>query len=497
MIGWMVESPPQTEPIRRERAVRTTGVRFALGAIVLLAAANFIWQLGSLSYYVDEALSIDNALPSIGQVIHLVNLTEANPWTYFLALHEWLGHTHSESEWVTRLPSAIAGVAFVAAVFWLARAFVPRIPALIAAALAAGSPLVLQYAQEVRAYIFVMLALALAVGATIRAAQPSQRTNRLLVLGAVASVVALWLHYAAVLVIAPLCVWLARRTTLSGRRRACFVSVCALAELLAIPLFVVQYHNAGGLSGIARFNLTNVLIVAGTPFDGRFVVGVTLARVIAVVVVAVALLRVWMRRDPQIREPRLLCALAVVPVAVVLLLGLAGKDVVTSRYTAVAAPLVFVVIAAAITSLDRIPAAVLGGAAIFAAAWGLVVSHSRAGFYTPAKQTMAFIATHRRPGDVVAFAARGGVQWPYELYGRQVLHPQPQYIEPGSQELFLQALRRRQRIWVITVTPARHTSPAQVMRVASTLFARYGYRPLAAQALTTSWTSITYLLAAG
>ncbi len=491
---------PGTEPARaqsRNRAGLAAGARYgpwAFVAILLLATANFFWQLGASSYYVDEALSIDNALPSIGSVVHLVNQTESNPWTYFLALHEWLGRTGSEREWVTRLPSAVAGIALVTAVFWLARAFLPRTPALVAAALAALSPLVLQYAQEVRVYVFVMLALALAVALVVRAPRAGRAATRLLLLAAVASVAALWLHYAAILVVGPLCVWLARQASLTKLQRWAFVGVCAVGEVLMIPLFIEQYRNSGGLAGIANFTLTNVVTVGGTPFDGRFVSGLTPVRILALLVVAVSAWVVWTRRDARIHEPRLLCALALVPVAVVLLLGLLGKDVVSTRYTAVAAPLFLVIIAAGLSTLPRLPAAGLAIAAAFASGWGLVVSHSRAGFYPPSRQTMAFIAAHRRPGDLVAIVAHGGVQWPYELYGRQLLHPPPRYIEPGDRSRLLAALRRRERIWIITETVARHTSPGAFMRTARPLLARFGYRPVTAQALTTTWTSIAYLI---
>ena len=90
--------------------------RWALPAILAVAALNFFWQLGSSSYYVDEVLSIEHALPSLGNVLSAVRTGETTPWTFFVFLHEWLYRTGSQAEWVTRLPSAVAGVALVAAV---------------------------------------------------------------------------------------------------------------------------------------------------------------------------------------------------------------------------------------------------------------------------------------------------------------------------------------------------------------------------------------------
>jgi hypothetical protein len=66
------------------------GCRAALAAVLAVGAANFLVQLGSPSYFVDEALSIEHALPSLGMVNHLVTHSETTPWTYFWGLHLWL-----------------------------------------------------------------------------------------------------------------------------------------------------------------------------------------------------------------------------------------------------------------------------------------------------------------------------------------------------------------------------------------------------------------------
>jgi hypothetical protein len=62
--------------------------RWPLALVLVLVALNFLWQLGSLSYYVDEVLSIQHSLPSIGPIVHVVNQTETTPWTFFIAFHQ-------------------------------------------------------------------------------------------------------------------------------------------------------------------------------------------------------------------------------------------------------------------------------------------------------------------------------------------------------------------------------------------------------------------------
>jgi hypothetical protein len=41
-----------------------------------VAGLNFFWQLGSSSYFTDEAFSVLHSLPSLDRLIHLVNTTE-------------------------------------------------------------------------------------------------------------------------------------------------------------------------------------------------------------------------------------------------------------------------------------------------------------------------------------------------------------------------------------------------------------------------------------
>ena len=94
--------------------------RLALAAVIGLAAANFLWQLGSSSYYVDEIQALAVSLHPISGLLHAIANDEITPPAYFAFLHEWTGHVGTGPEWVTRLPSALCGVALVGAVYWLA-----------------------------------------------------------------------------------------------------------------------------------------------------------------------------------------------------------------------------------------------------------------------------------------------------------------------------------------------------------------------------------------
>jgi hypothetical protein len=469
---------------------------FAVAGVIALGALNFLWQLGSSSYFVDEVLSIQHALPGFGAINHLVATTETTPWTYFWALHVWLNLTGSQSEWVLRLPEALACVALIGAVYWMARAFAGRWTALLAALLTALSPLVLTYAQRVRVYPFALLALTLCVGLIVRAVREERhRTGRLLA-GAALAILALWLHYTASLVVAPLCVWLAVQRGVSTRARAAFISSCAVGGVALLPLFLRQYSYApnGGVGAGGGITALNVVRILETPFDGRYVASVNAFRIIALIVVAVSSLVLLLRARADVRQPRLLVALALTAPLAILIGGLAGKDVVITRYTVVAAPMLVTTVAAGITSLPRIPATVLAALAAIAALWGLARVHERSGFYPPAREALEFIQAHRVPGDVIAVPGHPGADVPMAFYAPRVLHPLAPFVEGTDHTAVTSVLHQHRPLWYTTEYRTITSSPAAIRRFFDRAFAPYGYRATTVGVISTSSTFLVMLL---
>jgi len=194
-----------------------------LAAIGSLAAANFGWQLGSSSFYVDEVDAVGSALYPLGQLLHAVSRMEISPPAYYAFMHEWLYRFGWSHEWVARLPSAACGVLLVGAVYWLCSQLqARRVTGLAAAALTALSPFVLEEAQLAEPYVFAALAVTVAVAAAVRAERETPAASRWLVVALAASVLALCLHYTAALAIAPLCVFVAARSSTPRRWRIAF-----------------------------------------------------------------------------------------------------------------------------------------------------------------------------------------------------------------------------------------------------------------------------------
>jgi 4-amino-4-deoxy-L-arabinose transferase-like glycosyltransferase len=461
--------------------------RWALPVILAVAAANYFWQLGSSSYFTDEAYSVIHSLPSFGTLFHVVAHTETTPYTYFLLLHEWLIRTGSQAEWVTRLPSAVAGVALVAAVYWMAAAFVERRIALWAAALCALSPLILTYAQETRVYVFVMLALVVAVGAAVRAVERPRRRAGLLTLGALSAFLALWLHYTAISVVLPLMLWVATRSELSRRARAAFVAACVIAQGTLMPLLLQQYGyypNGGAIAG--EINWQNTVSVIGTPFGLRVGTPVDVWSVAGALIVACAALALLFSPERERAAHRgLLVALGAVGIIGLFGLDLAGKHILITRYTAVTAPFLVTVVAVGGAVLPRAGAVLIGATALAVSAAGLVTNHSPAGFYAPAREAVDYVGSRERPGDFMLSPGFPLTDVPIFYYDTHRLRHKLRLIglgDPGVPSV----LRRHRRLWIIANPSAATTSAA--LASVEPLLRAHRYRMTGVKLYTTSLT---------
>lgn len=455
---------------------------WAMALIAGVAALNFSWQLGASSYFVDEVLSVHAASAPVHELLDTVRAAETTPWTYFLFLHEWLLRTGTQDEWVARLPSVVAGVSVVLATGWLAWLFVGRHAALVAGALAALSPLFLQYAQQARVYAFAMLAGTICAGAAVRATRSVESSTRWLVAAGVAGVASLWLHYTATLVVVPVCAWVATRHVIPRRGRVAFAGACAAAQLLLLPLAVDQFGNQpnGGVVGIASLTAKNAIRVLETPFDGRWANGIDIASVVGVAVVVVSLSCAFARRE-ALRDRGLLFLLALTPLVAIILLGAVGRDLVLTRYTAVAAPFLLVAVAAAVTTTPRALGTTLLVVALAVAATGLVRSHRRGGFYPDARAAVAYIDARWRAGDVIVTPGQAGFDIPIAYYGGRRLRPPPRFVESHDRSAVAATYQSGARVWFVFASPGPGTSARSLLRLADGALARVRYGAVSAR----------------
>jgi 4-amino-4-deoxy-L-arabinose transferase-like glycosyltransferase len=431
--------------------------------IVALAALLFLVDLGRSSFFIDEMFSYNVSSHSLSDVADGVQYGEVTPPLYYYLLYGWIRLTGADSEAMLRLPSALAGIAFVAAVAWVGTVVGGRRAGFVAGLLAALSPLTLQYAQEVRSYIFAMLFVALAVGAAIRLSQ-SPRSLRWLAAAMLASALALACNYTAGFVTFPLALWLLFQRDVPRPRRLAFAAATALPILVFAPLLLDQM-GAGHHSGTdeyARITSLGLVRLVGTPFDGRAQIGVSAGIEIGLIAVvdAVALLALSDRLR-HIRGRWALVGGAVIPVLFVILYSAVVHPSALTRYTAVAAPLMLVALGIAITHLDRLVATGLAAAALVACTVGLVASKLPTGQFPDSRQALTVAGQHWRTGDAMLQLNYLGFAESLDYYIDRLVPPSSRgsvfaydslttaFTRPDVQK----AVRQRRRLWLITAPP--------------------------------------------
>ena len=134
-------------------------------AATIVAAVLRLFRLGHQSLWIDEQFTrVSAGIPGPFAWRDLLQDVHGPLHTLAVAGAAALG---GYSEWVLRAPSALAGVAMVPAMAWLALRWLGRDAVPAAVWLTAGSPFLVWYSQECRNYEFLMLASVLATASLL------------------------------------------------------------------------------------------------------------------------------------------------------------------------------------------------------------------------------------------------------------------------------------------------------------------------------------------
>jgi mannosyltransferase len=403
----------------------------------------YLWRIGASSWFVDESSSASMAGAGLHSFAHQLRLVEQNPPGYFVLLSLWSHLAGSTSEAWLRLPSAVAATLLVAGVARLAYLLAGNSAAIAAALFAALSPFNLEYAQQARPYALVML---LAVLAAVAAAEAARRSSRRWLAGAAAlGAAALWTHYFALLVVAPLMIWVGRQSTLRRRDRIAASAAVAAVWMLSLPLAYVQFRHkpTGGVGSFGDLSLGHLAWVIGAPFDGRYGTGPGVLQALGAGVV-VAALGLFGRDAAADRDRPLLLVLAAITPVVLAVLGLAGRDVLISRYAAAAVPFVGVVTAATLTQRRSLAGRFSLLAVLGLAMAGALLSELPAASYPPTRQVMAMIASRWQQGDAIDDASGNfDVDYTLRYYAARMLR--------GPVTIYTSAsFPRDRRVWLVS-----------------------------------------------
>jgi 4-amino-4-deoxy-L-arabinose transferase-like glycosyltransferase len=222
--------------------------------LLLFAFALRLYRLDAQSIWWDEAISVYLSTSTLAEIV--VNRAgNLHPPLYFLLLKGWVALAGT-SPFSVRFLSAWSNTLLIPGLYVFGRRWLGRRAGLIAATLAAISPLYLVYAQEARVYAILPLVYLVLLALVRQLSLPAGRSDwRHWLLLATVEVLALGLHYISFLAIAYVLTTLIVRL---HRRRAELMRLLAvqgLVILCLLPWLMAVLRHADALT--TRLGMSN------------------------------------------------------------------------------------------------------------------------------------------------------------------------------------------------------------------------------------------------
>ncbi len=305
-----------------------------------------------------------------------------------------------------RLPSEIAGILAVPALYLLASCLYGRVVGLFATFLGALSPLWIWHAQEVRMYPFLLLFTILSAYGFVQALQFRRRWGWPLLF--VASLLAIYTQYFAFLaLLAQALFLLAQRRNYTWRQILGWLGTMALLALAFLPwalVFLANHHGASDPS-LAKPNLyTPLTIVIG--FLVGYLTGPINSDILAswplLVPLSLALSVYAARMDWR---GALLWSLFLAPIVVALAVSLTLFPFISERYLMICTPAFYTLVAVAFSRLRAlIPRALVVAltAVLLVSSWHVAETNAANPNLEDYRDPIAYIEAHARPGDAIA-----------------------------------------------------------------------------------------------
>lgn len=262
--------------------------RWGLVLLVIAGALIRFATLGVQGLWLDEIVTVDLSQRAIGDLLAGVQAGESNPALYYLLAGGW-ERVFGTSDVAFRSLSALIGTAVIPVVYLAAKQLFSRRAGLFAAALAAFSPVLIWYSQEVRNYEMLVLFGALTFVCFLKALD--ERAHHWLWVWVVVSALALTTHYFSAFLIVAEALWLVARRPGSRRETvlpmgAIIVTGLALAPLLASQRgrgsWINDYDLGGRLLQVPQHFLVGLEVPTGAIAVGASCI-VVLATVYALV----------------------------------------------------------------------------------------------------------------------------------------------------------------------------------------------------------------------
>ena len=394
-----------------------------LGMVGLCAVAVVLRTVTFRGLWIDEAIEVSQAkLPFLAMIARVTQSDVHPPLHHSLV---WVSiRLFGTSEQAVRLPSVIAGVALVPALFWVGRVCYDRRTGWVAAILATVAPYVIWYSQEARMYTLFMLLSACAVGAQVQAIRRGLLRDWLLY--AVFTCLLLATQYFAVLPIAVqqvafvAVIWRDRadRGLLRSRVRGWLLS-CAIIGLAVLPLvgnlpvLLNAFHylsvpSAAGASNSAVENSFNIYAIGANLTWAMFGYHSDSAMVLLVALWPFAMLLAFMLLGRGRSGPStLLLILVVAPVIALIIFGSTHRNLFELRYFCGAVPALLLLVARVITACAVRRVGVVAATAVMVVLMGVGLLDQTQNGTNPRRYdfdgALLQIAQRAQPDDIVLF----------------------------------------------------------------------------------------------
>jgi Dolichyl-phosphate-mannose-protein mannosyltransferase len=399
--------------LRRRDVALVAGLAVA-GLAVRLLATRGIW--------LDEATSIHQAGMPLGVMLDSLRTTDVHPPLHHVVLWGTVRLLGTD-ELAVRLPSLLAATALVPLLYAAGRDIYDRHAGIAAAALGTVAPFAVWYAQEARMYALFMLFALIAVWMQVRIMRGGGARCWLVYVLAAAALV--YTQYFGILLVAVqqigFAVALRHRRGLALRWLG-WTGLLALLVLPLVPFALDQFAAneaagrgfqkvpsqtggavaAQGAAPDAYAAITNVVwAVLGYHSDA------TMTAIAALWPLALLLALALLGRGRS-GATLVVVACATVPALALFALGQLKPFVFEVRYFVGIVPLALLLIARALTSWARRPAAGIAGVAIATALLALGLADQQLNGSNPRiydfKGAVDRIEAHARPGDVIVFS---------------------------------------------------------------------------------------------
>jgi uncharacterized membrane protein len=421
-------APERAEPRMRVRAGLWERHRTWVIVGGLIAAALVVRLLLVRGIWVDEAISIHQAQMSLPDMLDNLRDTDRHPPLHYLLLWGTV-RLFGDGELAVRLPSIIAGAALVPALFLCGRELFDRRTGLVAAGLAACAPLAIWYAQEARMYSLFMLFAALALWAQIMVLRDGRRRYWIAYAGF--TIALLYTHYFGLIPIAiqqlifAFAAW--KRSQRGEDVRPLLVGLWAtwgafiLAAAPLAPFAYEQYAHdsiggnsfssvpgSGGSteqqgSGLSIYAVLSNFVWAIWGYHADSTMLKIAALWPLLMLVSLATLGRG-RSDPA----KMVVALAVGPVALLIVAAIFKRDLFEVRYFAAAVPMLLLLLAAAVAggAKRRLPMLVATG--VLLASFVGALADQQFSSNNPRdfdyEGAIADVEKRAKPGDTVVYA---------------------------------------------------------------------------------------------